>query len=59
MTSALGILGTPWRIESVNLDKERCMVTIRLGFERGSKFPHPDTKELLVAHDTRRGPGGT
>ncbi len=49
---ALGILGTPWRIESVSLDQDKRLVTIRLGFEPGSKFAHPDTQELFVAHDT-------
>ena len=49
---ALGILGTPWRIESVSLDQEKRLVTIRLGFPPGSKFAHPDTQELFVAHDT-------
>ena len=49
---ALGLPGTPWRLVSMTLDKDKRLVTIHLGFERGAKFPHPQTKELLGVEDT-------
>jgi transposase len=49
---ALGLPGTPWRLVSMSLEKEKRMVTIQLGFERGSKFAHPQTKEMLSVEDT-------
>ncbi len=49
---ALGLPGTPWRLVSMSLDKDKRLVTINLGFERGAKFAHPQTKELLSVQDT-------
>ena len=49
---ALGLPGTPWRLVSMSLDKDKRLVTIYLGYERGAKFPHPQTKELLGVEDT-------
>lgn len=49
---ALGLPGTPWRLESMSLDKEKRLVTINLGFARGSRFAHPETKEMLSVEDT-------
>ncbi len=49
---ALGLPGTPWRLVSMSLDKDKRLVTIQLGFERGSRFAHPLTKEMLPVVDT-------
>ncbi len=49
---ALGLRGTQWRLESVHLDKEARLVTIRLGFEKNAKFSHPETGEMLECEDT-------
>jgi transposase len=49
---ALGLQGTPWEVQEINLDAPNKKLTIRLGFARGSRFPHPQTGELLSAHDT-------
>jgi transposase len=49
---ALGLAGTPWQVQEINLDAPNKKLTIRLEFARGSRFPHPKTGELLPAHDT-------
>jgi transposase len=49
---ALGLPGTPWRLVSMSLNRDKRLVTIELGFERGAKFEHPETKELCGVEDT-------
>jgi transposase len=50
--AALGLPGTPWQVQQIHLDATNKKLTIRLGFARGSRFPHPQSGELLPAHDT-------
>ncbi len=49
---ALGLPGTAWQVEEVTLEAAKAKLEIRLGFERGSRFPHPQTGELMPAYDT-------
>lgn len=49
---ALGLPGTPWRVQEVALDAASKKLTIRLDFARGSRFAHPQTGELLPVYDT-------
>jgi len=50
---ALGLTGTPWEVRRVEFDPERGRLDIHLGFEPGSRFPHPVTGELAGVYDTR------
>ena len=34
----MGLAGTPWRVKEMTLNGARKQLTIRLGFERGSRF---------------------
>ena len=49
---ALGLSGTPWKVEEITLDAAARKLTIRLGFARGSRFVHPQTGELFGVYDT-------
>ena len=49
---ALGLHGTPWQVQEIKLDAASKLLTIRLDFVRGSRFPHPESGELLPAYDT-------
>jgi transposase len=49
---ALGLPGTPWRVEAVELDALQQQLTIRLGFAPGSRFAHPQTGQPAGVYDT-------
>lgn len=48
---ALGLPGTPWRVEQVALDAAKTTLEIRLGFAAGSRFAHPQSGELMGVYD--------
>ncbi|MEN8716859.1 MAG: ISL3 family transposase [Verrucomicrobiales bacterium] len=51
-TEALG-LRDPWRVEACDLDAANGKLTLRLGWERGSRFPAKDGDgELYPVHDS-------
>ena len=53
-TLALGLEGTPWKVDRVDLDTEKGELTIGLNFEKGSRFAHPASGELCPVYDSRR-----
>jgi transposase len=53
-TLALGLEGTPWKVDRVDLDTEKGALTIGLNFEKGSRFTHPASGELCPVYDSRR-----
>lgn len=52
-TLALGLSGTPWKVDRVELDTELGELRIGLDFEKGSRFAHPVSGELCPVYDRR------
>lgn len=50
-TQALG-LGSPWQVISSDFDPVAKSLELVIDFERGSRFPDPDSGELCPVHDT-------
>lgn len=60
-TEALG-LRDPWRVEACDLDAANGKLTLRLGWERGSRFPAKDGEGRVVTAEVpwaRSGSGFT
>jgi hypothetical protein len=56
--TVLGLAGTPWRMEAVTLNGARKQLTIRLGFERGSRFfPAAEALNSLIQTAKRKSRG--
>lgn len=49
--AALGV-GDPWYVAGVDFDEAKRVLTIRVDFVAGSRFPHPESEGLHGAHDT-------
>jgi len=52
-TQALG-LTAPWKVVSCNLDPAAKSLELVIDFERGSRFPDPETGDCCPVHDTLR-----
>jgi transposase len=50
--AALGIKA-PWSVQGVDFDNSKGVLTIRVDFVAGSRFPHPDAPGLHPVHDTQ------
>lgn len=49
---ALGLVNTPWYVESVTFDRELRRLDIRLEFNPGTRFTHPGAGQLAPVYDT-------
>jgi transposase len=49
---ALGLEGTPWKVEKAEFTGEPKRLELRLDFAKGSRFKDPVSKELCAVHDT-------
>jgi len=49
--AALGI-AEPWHIKAVAFDEGSSVLTIRVDFQRGARFAHPEAEGLHPVHDT-------
>ena len=50
-TQALG-LNSPWKVVSTEFDPTAKSFELEIDFERGARFPDPETGELCPVHDT-------
>ncbi len=50
-TQALG-LGSPWKVVSTTFDPASKSLELDIDFERGARFPDPESGELCRVHDT-------
>lgn len=50
---ALGLNGTPWKVDDIVLDTGLGELKISLIFEKGSRFTHPKSGELCSVYDSR------
>lgn len=50
-TQALG-LNSPWKVVSTEFDPEAKTLELEIDFERGARFPDPESGELCPVHDT-------
>lgn len=49
---ALGLEGTPWKVNEVKLDRDTAVLDIYLDFPPGSRFPRPSDGQLCPVYDT-------
>jgi len=50
-TQALGLI-SPWKVVTTNFDPEAKSLELVIDFERGARFPDPDSGQLCPVHDT-------
>jgi transposase len=51
-TLGLGLKGTPWFVEKVELNPDTRRLDLHLNFRAGTKFIHPISGQLAPVHDT-------
>lgn len=46
-------LSKPWFVASLQFDDGECLLTVRVDFRKGSRFPHGEGGDARLVHDTR------